>query len=114
MRTRTVPYHDKVKKYLAHWLDIRNAGCKHDHLLHSKRLACFVTGGMDTQFRKLLSGQPRPAAGFSFHRLRHSWATRLMNNGMELAVLKELGGWVSWNAMQRYIKVLPETIQRQY
>jgi hypothetical protein len=37
-----------------------------------------------------------------------------MNNGMELATLKELGGWVSLNSMQRYIRVLPETVKRQY
>jgi hypothetical protein len=33
---------------------------------------------------------------------------------MELAVLKELGGWVKWNSMQKYIKVLPSTIRSQY
>ena len=37
-----------------------------------------------------------------------------MNNGMELAVLKELGGWESWNSMQRYIRVLETTVRRQY
>jgi hypothetical protein len=37
-----------------------------------------------------------------------------MNHGMELAVLKELGGWESWNSMQRYIKVLPSTVRSQY
>jgi hypothetical protein len=37
-----------------------------------------------------------------------------MNNGMELAALKELGGWEKWNSMQCYIYVLPQTIRRQY
>jgi hypothetical protein len=37
-----------------------------------------------------------------------------MNSGMELAVLKELGGWESWNSMQKYIRVLPSTIRTQY
>ena len=37
-----------------------------------------------------------------------------MNNGMELAVLKELGGWESWNSMQRYIQVLEGTVRAQY
>ena len=37
-----------------------------------------------------------------------------MNNGMELAVLKELGGWQSWSSMQRYIKVLDSTVRGQY
>ena len=37
-----------------------------------------------------------------------------MNNGMELAVLKELGGWEKWNSMQCYIKVLETTVRSQY
>jgi len=37
-----------------------------------------------------------------------------MNNGMELAVLKVLGGWESWNSMQKYIRVLDVTVKRQY
>jgi hypothetical protein len=37
-----------------------------------------------------------------------------MNNGMELAVLKVLGGWEKWNSMQRYIRVLDSTIRSQY
>jgi hypothetical protein len=37
-----------------------------------------------------------------------------MNNGMELAVLKVLGGWESWSSMQRYIKVLDSTVRGQY
>jgi len=114
MRTRTVPYHDKVKKYLDAWSQLRNPSCPHDHLLHSMWLATYCEGTLNTRFRKLFLDKPRPARGFSFHRLRHSWATRLMNNGMELAVLKELGGWESWNSMQRYIRVLETTVRRQY
>ena len=37
-----------------------------------------------------------------------------MNNGMELAVLKVLGGWKNWNSMQKYIKVLDTTVRSQY
>jgi cyanate lyase len=37
-----------------------------------------------------------------------------MNNGMELAVLRELGGWETWNSMQRYIRVLDGTVRAQY
>jgi integrase len=114
MRTRRVPFHDGVAKYLDIWLAQRNPKCLHDHLLHSRPLAAFNTGSMSCHFKKLLRDRPTPAAGFHFHRLRHTWATRLMNGGMELAVLKVLGGWESWNSMQKYIKVLDSTIKRQY
>jgi integrase len=113
-RTRTVPFHCKVKKYLELWLAKRNPDCTHDHLLHNNASKPFTGTHFDAWFKKALSKAPDPACAFKFHRLRHSWATRLMNNGMELAVLKELGGWQSWSSMQRYIKVLDSTVRGQY
>jgi integrase len=113
-RTRTVPFHSKVKKYLELWLKERPSGVSNDHLLLNKASHRFTTGLLDSWFKKLLATEPDPAGSFCFHRLRHSWATRLMNNGMELAVLKVLGGWESWNSMQKYIKVLDSTVRAQY
>ena len=113
-RTRTVPFHAKVKRYLELWLAKRNPRCDHDHLLHNNVAHCFDQNQLDAWFQNLLSDESEPARSFKFHRLRHTWATRLMNNGMELAVLKELGGWQSWSSMQRYIKVLDSTVRGQY
>jgi len=28
--------------------------------------------------------------------------------------LRELGGWQTWDSMQRYIRVLPDTVKSQY
>jgi integrase len=114
MRTRTVPYHSDVAKYLKLWLAKRSPDCSTDHLLHSTALVRFTTGTMSSHFKKLLNHHPAPACDFKFHRCRHTWATRLMNNGMSLATLKVLGGWESWNSMQKYIKVLDGTVRRQY
>jgi integrase len=114
MRTRDVRYHDDVAKYLDLWLSAPRPLCGEDHLLCGEFGAVLNTNTLIAKFKKLLGEESSPADTFKFHRLRHTWATRLMNNGMELAVLKELGGWVSWNSMQRYIRVLPETVQRQY
>lgn len=114
-RTRDVPYHDNVAKLLAEWLKQRDENVVHDHLLHTKQFkTAYSQSRFDVRFRDVFSSKPDPAGSFRFHRLRHTWATRLMNNGLELAVLKELGGWVSWNGMQGYIRVLPETIRAQY
>ncbi len=114
MRVRTVPYHGKVQKYLELWLTQRDPRCKHDHLLHNTALKKFTGTQLDAWFKLALKNEPEPAVTFKFHRLRHSWATMLMNNGMELAVLKVLGGWEKWNSMQRYIKVLEGTVRAQY
>lgn len=113
-RTRTVPFHGKVKKYLELWMAKRNPDCTHDHVLHNNASKPFTGSHFDAWFKSALAVAPDPACTFHFHRLRHTWATRLMNNGMELAVLKVLGGWESWSSMQRYIKVLDSTVRGQY
>jgi integrase len=114
MKTRYVPYSEKVRRYLGLWLAKRDPRCIDDYLFHNKAFRHYDTSKFDAWFKKNMKGESEPARSFLFHRLRHSWATRLMNNGMELAVLKELGGWVSWNSMQRYIRVLPATVRSQY
>jgi integrase len=114
MKTRSVPYHEKVKRYLELWLVKRDPRCTNDHLFHNKAFRRYDTIKFDAWFKKNLRDEAEPARSFAFHRLRHSWATRLMNSGMELAVLKVLGGWESWSSMQRYIKVLDSTVRAQY
>jgi integrase len=113
-RIRTVPFHSKVKRYLTEWLAQRDPRCPSDHLLHNQARQPFNTMSLGCWFKRLFSKDLPPMNSFTFHRLRHTWATRLMNNGMELAVLKVLGGWEKWNSMQRYIRVLDSTIRSQY
>ena len=39
---------------------------------------------------------------FRWHDLRHTWASWHVQNGTPLHVLKELGGWASYEMVQRY------------
>lgn len=47
---------------------------------------------------------------FTWHDLRHTWASWHMMNGTPLAVLKELGGWESIEMVQRYAHLAPEHV----
>jgi integrase/endogenous inhibitor of DNA gyrase (YacG/DUF329 family) len=111
--TRVVPFHDKVKKYLRQWLLERDPCCQHDYLFHNSVLNrieyCF-----HIWWRKLYGAEPEPAASFEFHRLRHTWATRLVNGDMELPILQQLGGWKSLRSVQIYAKIRQSTVDRQY
>lgn len=113
---RTVRFHDKVAQYLPLWLAQRDPECGHDHLLHTRHSSRthFTTQTLDTWFKKHMRPEPEPAHSFVYHRLRHSWATSLLNAGIDIATLKELGGWKSLSSLERYILVLPDTIRRQY
>jgi len=114
MLERSVPYHDLVASCLDEWLPLRQARCGHNYLLHGPRLARWTIWSLDKRFKDKLAHMEGAPSRFTYHRLRHTWATRLLNNGMDLAVLKELGGWLHWTSLQFYIQVLPETIRRQY
>lgn len=42
--------------------------------------------------------------GKTFHTLRHTFAARLQQAGVEVKDIKDLGRWKSWKAMERYLK----------
>jgi integrase len=44
----------------------------------------------------------------SFHTLRHTWASRLVMEGVDLLTVKELGGWKDLAMVQRYAHLAPE------
>jgi integrase/recombinase XerD len=111
--TRSVPFHRKTKKYFLQWMAERDVRCEHDHLFHTERLTP-AFWMLDGWFHRLFDGKPDPAATFQFHRLRHTWATRLVNNGMELPVLQQLGGWKHLASVQIYAKIRRSTVDREY
>lgn len=47
-------------------------------------------------------GQPPPPIGLTFHGLRHTAASRLVDAGVSLRIIQELGGWKSLRQLERY------------
>jgi integrase len=45
---------------------------------------------------------------FHWHDLRHTWASWLVQNGVSLYALKEMGGWQSLEMVQKYAHLAPE------
>lgn len=45
---------------------------------------------------------------FRFHDLRHTWASWLVQSGVPLTILQEMGGWESAVMVQRYAHLSPE------
>ncbi len=48
---------------------------------------------------------------FSWHCLRHTWASWHVQNGTPLAVLRELGGWATMQMVMRYAHLAPEHLR---
>ncbi|WP_370551809.1 tyrosine-type recombinase/integrase [Citrobacter sp. BDA59-3] len=44
---------------------------------------------------------------FRFHDLRHTWASWLIQSGVPLSVLQEMGGWESIETVRRYAHLAP-------
>lgn len=45
-----------------------------------------------------------------FHDLRHTWASHLAMRGVSLAVVQQLGGWASYQMVQRYAHLSRESV----
>jgi len=54
--------------------------------------------------------------GFTWHSLRHSFASRLAMAGVDLLSIKDLGGWKTLSMVQRYAHLAPgrlrESVER--
>lgn len=113
MTTRKPFYHENVKKYLAEWMEHRNPYCGHDHLLHNDHSRPIKDSGyIQTNIKDTLV--KHGITEFSFHRLRHTWATRLATNGVDLAIVMELGGWRTWDGMKRYLQLSQKRMEERY
>ena len=69
-------------------------------------IAACVRAGVG-QVRKIQSSTGRVRrsySGFTWHGLRHTWATWHVQHGTPLDVLQKLGGWASYSMVLRYAK----------
>lgn len=49
---------------------------------------------------------------FRFHDLRHIWASWLIQSGVPLSALQEMGGWESIEMVQRYAHLAPNHLTK--
>ncbi|CAI2140606.1 site-specific tyrosine recombinase XerD [Serratia fonticola] len=90
---------------------------RHSRFVFVHTQACKIAGGRKTaDVRKLRvddnsawnTGKRRAGiADFRFHDLRHTWASWLIQAGVPLSVLQEMGGWESIEMVRRYAHLAP-------
>jgi integrase len=59
-------------------------------------------------------GDEAGVKGVSPHRLRHTFATRLINQGVPITIIQKLLGHEDLNTTQRYAHVADPTVEREY
>lgn len=56
---------------------------------------------------RTLAQDPSRLEGFTWHGLRHTFASRLVMAGVDLRTVQELGGWRTLSRVQRYSHLAP-------
>jgi site-specific recombinase XerD len=62
---------------------------------------------MENPFTVLVHQAELTGTGVSLHTLRHTFASRLVEAGVDLRTVQELGGWSDLSMVQRYAHVGP-------
>ena len=118
-KERLVPYHERAGEVLAAYLGHRGAFLTGKALPQSPALFLNQRGGRltPTSVRALLRQALEAAAvraRVSPHALRHSFATHLLNRGMDLRAIQELLGHASLSTTQRYTHLGLDELARTY
>nr|WP_320134120.1 tyrosine recombinase XerC [uncultured Holophaga sp.] len=118
-KERLVPFHEGAGEALRAYLAFRGAFLAEKGLPASEALFLNQRGGRltPTSVRTFLGHALEQAAlraRISPHALRHSFATHLLNRGMDLRTIQELLGHASLSTTQRYTHLDLEQLARTY
>jgi integrase/recombinase XerC len=118
-KERLVPYHAQAAAILEAYLAHRSAFLARKALPPSPAIFLNQRGGRltPTSVRSMLRLALQAAAvraKVSPHALRHSFATHLLNRGMDLRAIQELLGHASLSTTQRYTHLGLEELARTY
>jgi len=118
-KERLVPFHGAASEILQVYLGYRSTLLAEKGLPPSPALFLNQRGGRltPTSVRTFLDAALEAAAvrgRISPHALRHSFATHLLNAGMDLRAIQELLGHASLSTTQRYTHLSLEELARTY
>jgi len=118
-KERLVPFHEEAARTLEHYMGLRSAFLALKALPTTSALFINQKGGRltPTSVRTFLSkalDEASVRAKVSPHALRHSFATHLLNRGMDLRAIQELLGHASLSTTQRYTHLDLEQLARTY
>ena len=109
---RIVYYSDDAQVALKKWLEERDPACEFLFYGHFKKKLTY--GGAREIFLKYVRKAGLVNKGYTIHRLRHTFASELLNAGMRLEYLQTLLGHTSIEVTRRYARLTDKTREKEY
>jgi site-specific recombinase XerD len=97
---------------LRKWLEIRDPGAA--YLFYGRGRKRLTYAAAREVFKKWLKKAGLTEQGYSLHRLRHSFASELLNAGMRLECLQPLLGHTTIEVTRRYAKLTDKSREEEY
>jgi integrase/recombinase XerD len=109
---RIVYYSDDAQVALKKWLKERDPAC--EFLFYGRFKRRLTYGGAREIFLKYVRKAGLVDKGYTIHRLRHTFASELLNAGMRLEYLQNLLGHTSVEVTRRYARLTDKTREEEY
>ncbi len=111
---RLVPLNDEALA-LVRALQERGRSGRDWLIENPRRQKPYCTGSYHTSIRPIRDGlEKSDGLEITTHRLRHTFATELLNAGLSLAALRQLLGHRSMNMTLRYVSLVPNRLRQDY
>jgi integrase/recombinase XerC/integrase/recombinase XerD len=109
---RVVYFSDDALQALEQWLQKRDA--TQPFLFYSKQNIRLTYAAARSIFMKHVRKSGLPSQGYTLHRLRHSFASELLNAGMRLECLQPLLGHTHIEMTRRYARLTDKSREEEY
>jgi len=109
---RVVHISDDARDALVMWLEERDSS--KEALFYAASREGFTYGGVRAMFRKYLDKADLSHKEYSLHSLRHTFASDLLNTGMEPESLQLLLGHKCIESTYRYARLTDKTREEEY
>ncbi len=105
-------YSDDAQVALKKWLEERDPAA--EFLFYGRFKKRLTYGGAREIFMRYLKKAGLVYKGYTLHRLRHTFASELLNTGMRLEYLQNLLGHTSIEVTRRYARLTDKTLEQEY
>jgi len=109
---RVVYFSDDAKLALEAWFSERDPW--KEYVFYAQGRNELSYGGAQRIFKRCLSKAALSHTNYTLHCLRHTFASELLNAGMQLESLQKLMGHSSIETTRRYARLTDKTLEKEY